>query len=296
VLNLDIGSLNWLILSAIPVFLVGLLEDLGHHMQPIKRLLASAFSGVLVIIFFKTWVNAVGIPPFDILLVFAPLGILFTLFATIGVVNGFNLVDGLNGFASYITISSAIALSVVAFHINNIEVLRFLFILSACVIGFLMLNFPLGRIFLGDAGAYVLGHLLVWCGILIVYKTESVSPFSILLIFFWPVAETLLSIWRRWWHNKPADRPDRLHYHQLVMRFLEIRFFGRDKKHITNPLATTLLIPLVSIPQFLGVFFWNKFFATLWIALIFTLIFVCTYFVLMSVAKSPRIKNLSRVH
>ena len=43
------------------------------------------------------------------------------------------------------------------------------------------------------------------------------------------------------------------------MRFLEIRFFGRDKRSFVNPLATLILIPLISAPQILGVLFWDDF-------------------------------------
>ena len=77
-----------------------------------------------------------------------------------------------------------------------------------------------------------LGHLLVWSAIILNNSASEVSAFSILLIFFWPVADTGLAIWRRWKLGNPADRPDRLHFHQLAMRFLEIRFFGRDREKI----------------------------------------------------------------
>ena len=95
-----------------------------------------------------------------------------------------------------------------------------------CCFRFSGFEFPFGKIFLGDAGAYALGHLLVWSAILIVNQSTEISPFAVLLIFFWPVADTGLAIWRRWKLGNPAGRPDRLHFHQLAMRFLEIRFFG----------------------------------------------------------------------
>ena len=135
-----------------------------------------------------------------------------------------------------------------------------LFWFSYCyVLGFMVLNFPLGRIFLGDGGAYALGHLLVWSAIILINSSTEISTFAILLIFFWPVADTGLAIWRRWKLGNPTDRPDRLHFHQLAMRFLEIRFFGRDRREITNPLATLILIPLISAPQLLGILFWDNF-------------------------------------
>ena len=202
--------------------------------------------------------------------------------------NAFNLIDGLNGLSSYVTISIAIALSIIAFQVNNAQITIFLTLLVSAVLGFLILNFPLGKIFLGDGGAYVLGHLLVWSAILLINQAAEVSAFAILLIFFWPVADTSLAIWRRWKLGIPTDRPDRLHFHQLAMRFLEIRFFGRDKRGIVNPLSTVILIPLISTPQTLGVLFWNDFAATVQCTLCAGLLFVSTYLLGIKVTKKSR--------
>ena len=139
-------------------------------------------------------------------------------------VNAFNLIDGLNGLSSYVTVSVGVSVSFIAFNAGNMQISIFLVLVIASVMGFMMLNFPFGRIFLGDGGAYALGHLLVWSAIILVNSASEISPFSILLVFFWPVADTGLAIWRRWRLGNPADRPDRLHFHQLAMRFLEIRF------------------------------------------------------------------------
>ena len=157
-------------------------------MAPLKRLMASIISGALVIWYFEVWVKSVGLPLVDNLLSVGIIGIVFTIVATTGVVNAFNLIDGLNGLASFTGISTAISLSFIAFEINQVELLRFLFIFSACILGFMFLNFPLGKIFLGDAGAYTIGYLLVWSAIILVNQSSDVSPFAILLIFFWPVA------------------------------------------------------------------------------------------------------------
>ena len=112
-----------------------------------------------------------------------------------------------------------------------------------------LFNFPAGKIFLGDAGAYIIGHLLIWSAIILVNHSSKVSPFAMLLIFFWPIADTLLAIWRRWKQKKRAAQPNRLHFHQLVMRFFEIRFFGRNLRHIVDPLSKLILVPLISVPQ-----------------------------------------------
>ena len=114
VFDLDAKQITLLILSAVPVFSVGLAEDLGYDMSPRARLVASAFSSLVAILLFKVWLDSLGIPGVDTLLMFAPFGILFTIFATVGVVNAFNLIDGLNGLSSYVTVSVAFSLSIIA--------------------------------------------------------------------------------------------------------------------------------------------------------------------------------------
>ena len=291
VIDLDVEKLTLLILSAAPVFTVGLAEDLGYDMSPKARLIASAISSLVVIFLFRVWLFELGVPGMDALLMFAPFAILLTIFAAVGVVNSFNLIDGLNGLSSYVAISVAFSLSIVAFHAGNIQISIFLILVIASVLGFMTLNFPLGKIFLGDGGAYALGHVLVWSAIILVNSASEVSSFAILLIFFWPVADTGLAIWRRWKLGNPTDRPDRLHFHQLAMRFLEIRLFGRDKREIANPVATLILAPLISAPQILGVLFWHRFQATVWSAVCALILFVAMYFVGIKVAKRARTRN-----
>ena len=291
VFNLDAEQLTLLILSAAPVFSVGLAEDLGYDMSPKARLIASGFSSLVAILLFKVWLDSLGIPGIDKLLMFAPFGILFTIFATVGVVNAFNLIDGLNGLSSYVTVSVAVSLSIVAFQAGNTQVSIFLVLCVAAVLGFMVLNFPMGKIFLGDGGAYALGHLLVWSAIILINNATDVSAFAILLIFFWPVADTGLAIWRRWKLGNPTDRPDRLLFHQLAMRFLEIRFFGRDRREVANPFATLILTPLISAPQVLGVLFWDNFKASVVSTAGMGLLFIMTYLVGIAAAKRGRANN-----
>ena len=149
----------------------------------------------------------------------------------------------------------------------------------------MILNFPVGKIF-----------WRWWClcfrpysRILLIAISRAIGQsFAILLIFFWLVADTGLAIWRRWKLGNPTDRPDRLHFHQLSMRFLEIRFFGRDRRHLTNPIATLVLVPLISVPQVLGVLFWNDFYWTVWSTIFMSFLFVASYILGINLAKNSR--------
>lgn len=288
VFNLDSEQLKLLILSTAPIFSIGFAEDLGYNMAPKLRLVASAIFSFIAVMLLQTWLDRIGIPFVDQVLMIAPFGIFFTIFATLGVLNAFNLIDGLNGLSSYVTVSIAFSLSVIAFHAGNLQISIFLVLLVSTVLGFMILNFPLGKIFLGDGGAYALGHLLAWSAIFIFTHADQVSAFAVFLVFFWPVADTGLAIWRRWKLGSPTDHPDRLHFHHLVMRFLEIRFFGRDRRKTTNPVATLILIPLISVPQVLGVLLWDNFEASLLSVFCVGLFFIASYLILFHFSKTGR--------
>ena len=250
--NYDISVLFPFLISLIPIILVGTSEDLGFSMAPRRRLFAIGASSILVMAFYSSWASRAGIPYIDDLFEIAPAGIALTLLVTVGVTNAFNLIDGLNGLAAFTAMTIAISLSISACIVGQIDICILSLTIIPIILGFFILNFPFGKIFLGDCGAYLLGFTLIWISIILINSENSVSPFAIILIFFYPVADTLLAIWRRKTLGKPGYLPDRLHYHQLMMRFLEIRFFGRTQRRITNPLATLALVPLITAPQVLG--------------------------------------------
>ena len=183
---------------------------------------------MVAVLLFKVWLESLGIPVADTLLAFAPFGILFTIFATVGVVNAFNLIDGLNGLSSYVTVSVAVALSIIAFQAGNAQVSTFLVLVVASVLGFMVLNFPLGKIFLGDGGAYALGHLLVWSAIILISDATEL----VLLLYFLSFSGQLRTL--AWpsgvdgsWEIRPTAQS--LALPPACHALLEIRFFGRSK-------------------------------------------------------------------
>lgn len=251
---------NWatfvlFLVSAMPVFVIGLAEDLGYLSSPPRRLLAATVSGAMFIALMGQWVLHTGIPGLDIALHWSPFAVAFSLFLGVGISHAFNLIDGLNGLAGFTALAAALALATIAHQSGLTEHRDILFTIAAAVLGFLIFNFPFGKIFLGDSGAYVIGHLLFWMSVSISWNAPDVSPFALLLIFFWPIADTLLAITRRLSLGKPVAQPDRLHFHQLVMRGVEIVFLGRKKRRIANPLATLFTLPFVFAPMITAVIF-----------------------------------------
>ena len=274
-----------LVIAGSPLFLVGLLEDFGIHMSPSKRMGAIGISVLFAIYIFQISINHVGVPGLDFLLGFSVIALLFTVFAVSGVVNAFNLIDGINGLASYTAATVALSLSVISFGMGHQDLQHVSVIIMLSALGFFAVNYPFGRLFLGDAGAYFLGFILVCVALILCHRQSQISAFAILLIFFWPVADTCLAIWRRIVLSTPHDRPDRLHYHQLVMRFLEIRILGRNSRARSNPIATLVLMPLIAAPQIIGVIFITDHSYAVFAVLIFSALFFGSYVFGMELAK-----------
>ncbi len=271
-------------LSTVPVFAAGLAEDMGFGVRPRHRLLAAAVSSICAMVLLNTWVMRLGIPFLEPMIAFAPCAILFTVLASSGICNAFNLIDGLNGLSAGAGVIAALGLATVAAQAGLPDMMQMSFFMAAVLCGFLLFNYPFGKIFMGDAGAYSLGHMLSWFAIYMVSQAPQMSPWATVLILFWPVADTFFAIYRRRRSGKATDQPDRLHYHQLVMRALEIFWLGRDKRHIANPLATLFLLPFIIGPVIAGVILWDNNMMAFTMVAVFSTLFVASYLLGMRLA------------
>ncbi|NRB35583.1 MAG: UDP-phosphate N-acetylglucosaminyl 1-phosphate transferase [Rhodobacteraceae bacterium] len=242
------------LLSTLPVLLVGLGEDITRKVSARLRYLAAVFSGALAIILLGIWIDRMDVPPlgFGIFMV-APVGILVTLFVTSSYAHAFNLTDGLNALASGLAVIAGLAMSVMAMRVGAPEMVMFLGIQVSAFLGFMALNFPRGKLFLGDAGAYSMGHLLAWSALGVYAVAPDVTCWSLLLVFFWPMADTLFAMYRRLSVGKSIDCADRMHFHQVIMRVIEIHWLGRNARHRANPIATLVILPFAALPAILGV-------------------------------------------
>lgn len=251
-------SYGLFIIAASFVFSVGLIEDLGFGVSPLKRLCAVCVASLLAIWFLGVWLPRMDVPGLDGLMTYWIVGIPLTLLVTAGVANGFNLIDGVNGLASMTAIVTAVALGLISEQAGYTVMVHLSTLLAAGILGFFFINYPYGFIFLGDAGAYTIGFVLSWFGIAVLLNAPDASAWAILLTMFWPLADTLLAIYRRARRNVATMAPDRLHVHQLVMRALEIYVLGRGKRHLANPLSMLVLAPFVIAPPIAGVLLWNQ--------------------------------------
>ena len=242
-----------LLLASIPAFAAGMAEDVTKRVGVKARLLATMVSGALACGLTGIALNRVGIPYVNELLVWTPLAILFTAFAAAGVANAINIIDGFNGLSSGTALIALAALGSLA-ALQGDEPLVWLCALTAAAIGgFWLVNFPAGKLFLGDGGAYFVGFALAWIAVLLLMRHPAVSPWAALLACGYPVIEVLYSVWRRWRNKLSAGAPDSMHLHSLVKTQLIMPRFPNWHPRLRNAAVSPAMWLYAGLTASLGV-------------------------------------------
>jgi UDP-GlcNAc:undecaprenyl-phosphate GlcNAc-1-phosphate transferase len=242
-------------LASLPIFIAGLMEDLNRPLKPRLRLAVGALSAGIFLFFERHYISDVGIEWVNLVLSLTPVAIAFTIFSIVALINALNFIDGINGLASGKTLIAAFALMWLSNNYNEPNLTLLGAAIFSASLGLFMVNYPQGRIFLGDAGAYTIGFLLAVALITLKSQNPEISAWSIMLVIFWPILDMGHSILRRWLKGRRSDRPDYMHLHHVVMRSIIIFADGRLSKAVANPLATAIILPLAALPVVLGVLY-----------------------------------------
>ena len=232
-----------LILSSLPLFVGGLLDDLGFEVKPVARLALAFTSAILMSALTGIWLTNLDIEVVNAALALVPIGIFFTAFATAGVSNAFNIVDGLNGLASGTGIIVSSVIAAIALSVGDTEIAASAFAMLAALGGFFVWNFPRGKVFLGDCGAYFAGFFLSWLAVLVVERNANVSPWAILVVFGYPITETVFTIVRRKLKRQSTlNAPDQDHMHSMVFKLWRLSRFGDMSLVKRNSLSALLML------------------------------------------------------
>ena len=241
------------LLAACPAFIMGLWEDVTKRVPVSTRLLATMAAGVLGWWFTGVALNRVDVPGVDQLFHFVPVAVLFTAFAVSGAANAVNIVDGFNGLSGGAVILAVGALGLIAGQAGDTAVQQMCWLVCAATLGFLVVNFPFGKIFLGDGGAYTLGFVMGWIAVLIPYRNSGISVWATLLACAYPILETLFSIIRRRRRSHSPGAADRLHMHSLVRRRIVAHVWPEASPLGQNSLTGAVMWIAAAIPAVLAV-------------------------------------------
>lgn len=230
-----------LLLASMPAFVFGLAEDTTKRISVMVRLLATMASGVLAWLLTDISLTRLDILGVDWVMKFTFVSVLFTAFAVGGVANSINIIDGFNGLASLASGLGFVGYALIAWQVGDTALAQVSMVLGACVWGFFWVNWPLGKIFLGDGGAYFVGFALAWLAVLLIERNPGVSTFAALVVCAHPVTEVLLSIYRRKVRKTNPGMPDKLHFHSLVKRRYVSRWFRYLPRTLRNSITGAII-------------------------------------------------------
>jgi UDP-GlcNAc:undecaprenyl-phosphate GlcNAc-1-phosphate transferase len=269
--NESIQLLKIILICLIPIIFVGAKEDLFHNVEPAIRLLSLLFVGWLFRVQFTGSLPILTDIPFIGKLLLLQGGIsIFYIFSMAAVANGMNLIDGVNGLCGAVALSILSALLFLSYKTSDITMLSLIFSLILLIIPFMVMNYPYGRIFLGDLGAYSLGLILSMLTIILFGRHPEISPWAAALILIYPATEVIFSLLRRMINGVPIYHADTAHLHLKLFHFFRPQL---HYKKIANALVTPALSGLWLFPLLAITWVYQKPFF-IWVAVI---LFIALY-------------------
>ena len=214
--------------SSAIIFLTGLVDDRRHIAVPVR------FALQIVALLCMIWAGGVVLNNFGNLfwegmLNLGPLAIPITVFSALGVINAFNMIDGMDGLSGSLALVTLGGLAFLAGRSGFVEEHMVLLIVFSAVAGFLMLNlrFPWRQhalVFMGDSGSSWIGFILAWFFIALSQDdpangvTRAYAPIIAIWLFGLPLMDTTYVMIRRAREGVPIFGADRHHLHHVFLR------------------------------------------------------------------------------
>lgn len=205
-----------LVTGAILMGIAGLADDIramSFATKLVAQIIASALAMAGGLVIGVLYVPGIG--PVEL----GSVGYVITLLWLIGLTNAFNFMDGLDGLAGGTAAIAAAFLCAVAILLANPAVAALSLLLAATSAGFLALNFPPARIFMGDVGSQFLGFAFAALGVLLAQPDPTGTMILIVpLLLFHFVFDTVFTVLRRLRRGENLAAAHRSHLYQLLNR------------------------------------------------------------------------------
>ena len=204
--------------AAAPAFLAGAAEDVTRKVAPALRLAASMLAALAFCLLTGYAVARVQIGFLDGFMAYAPVSVAVTVLAVSWMTQAMNIVDGLHGLAAGSGILFLTAFAAIAVSAGDRDMAVFCFVVCGALLGFLVVNFPGGHLFLGDGGAYLLGFVVACVAVMLPARNPDLSPWTSVVVLAYPLLEVAFAVVRKLSRGRKPWIPDRLHLHMLVYR------------------------------------------------------------------------------
>lgn len=213
------SQLYSLILAQLIIITTGVIDDI-YELKPRQKMFGIFLAALVVFFVAKVRMTTLTLPFLGVI----PLGWLsfpITIIWILAITNAVNLIDGLDGLATGVSIIALTTSAVTGYfflNVTNTFVSIMMFTLVAALIGFLPYNFHPARIYLGDTGSLFIGFMM---SVFSLYGLKNATFITIIIpviIMGVPITDTVYAILRRWLNNKPISQADKHHLHHRLMQ------------------------------------------------------------------------------
>ncbi len=221
-LDYEFSAFASFFIPSILIISVCLWDDLRDLSYTIR--LAAQVIAVLLMCMLGGVIENIGIlTPDGSLFYLGILAIPFTIFFSVGLINSFNMCDGIDGLVGALALIALTGFSVASMHAGRTEELQLILILMSAIIAFLVFNFRTpwrkrGLVFLGDVGSMFIGFAMLWLAIRLTQGEErALAPITAMWFLAFPLFDSLSIILRRLVRRRSPFSPDREHFHHVLL-------------------------------------------------------------------------------
>ena len=232
------------------IFCIGFMSDSKFSSSPKVRLILQLFVILIFLFLNKELTIDTRINFLNNLLQKEFFRIVIISFFFLVLINGFNFIDGVNNLCSLNFLIILIFLFIFSKDQKLLILSNEIFTLIIFLFVFVLYNF-FGKNFLGDGGVYGLGFFIGYLCIIYASLDDSISPYFIANLLWYPAFENLFSIIRRTLSKRKNYLPDNKHLHQLLFIFLKNKKWIK-KKYLLSSFVGILINLYLLIGYYIG--------------------------------------------
>lgn len=208
------------VIAALIITATGYIDDI-FELKPRTKMLGIIIGAVIVWAFTDFRFDSFKIPFGGPLLEFNSVVTFFlTVFWIISITNAMNLIDGLDGLVSGVSIISLGTMALVSYFFlpqTDFYLTLTILLLIACIAGFFPYNYHPAIIYLGDTGALFIGFMIGVLSLQGLKNSTAVSVITPVIILGVPILDTTVAIIRRKLSGRPATEADKMHLHHRLL-------------------------------------------------------------------------------
>jgi UDP-GlcNAc:undecaprenyl-phosphate GlcNAc-1-phosphate transferase len=276
-------SFMTILIAGTAIFVFGFLEDRFHLDLPYSKKIGFMILSTITLLYMtKEGAFNGGFILLDRNSVLeAGLGYFIALIGIVGFASAVNFIDGLNGYAMGVIFITLSFFGIHFYEAGMSDFLNLILILNGAILGFLIFNFPFGKIFLGDMGAHLFGFMVGFISIAMTNYETDISLWYPLAAFTIPIVNTIQKIPRRIKRKKlygiPFGESDSEDLHYFMFQYIKKKYPNIKNGALKNSVAALYILVPHLILNIVAFYFRHNDIALALIFVLATLVYLWVY-------------------